>query len=210
LRWRRGGSPDEGIGIEMNDRGQAQSGRTFDADPALVESCLNGDPRAWDELVERYGRLVYSIPRRMGFSATDADDVFQEVFATLLRSLGSVRDRKRLSAWLITTTRRECWRRGRTMARHAELDESLADGTPPVIDEIARWEREQGVREAVRRLDARCRELLTALFLDASSPSYEAIAARLGMPVGSIGPTRARCFKKLEAQLRELGVDVAV
>jgi RNA polymerase sigma factor (sigma-70 family) len=194
----------------MSDRERPPSQRAYETDPALVESCLAGDPRAWDELVERYGRLVYSIPRRMGFSAADADDVFQEVFTTLLRSLGGLRDRTRLSAWLITTTRRECWRRGRTTARHAELDESLTDGAPPAIDEIARWEREQGVREAVRRLDTRCRELLTALFLEASSPSYEAIAARLGMPVGSIGPTRARCFKKLEAHLRELGVDVAV
>lgn len=194
----------------MIDRVQAQSHRAYETDPALVEACLNGDPRAWDELVERYGRLVYSIPRRMGFSAMDADDVFQDVFATLLRSLGSLRDRSRLSAWLITTTRRECWRRGRVASRHAELDESLADGAPPAVDEVARWEREQGVREAVRRLDDRCRELLTALFLETSSPSYEAIAARMGIPIGSIGPTRARCFKKLEARLLELGVDVAV
>jgi RNA polymerase sigma factor (sigma-70 family) len=191
------------------DSRQTSSTRAFETDPALVESCLNGDPQAWDELVERYGRLVYSIPRRIGLSAADADDVFQDVFATLLRSLGSLRDRTRLSAWLITTTRRECWRRGRSSPRHAELDESLADGAPPAVDEITRWEREQGVREAVRRLDDRCSALLTALFLDATSPSYEAIAARLGMPVGSIGPTRARCFRKLEAHLRELGVDDA-
>ena len=66
------------------------------------------------------------------------------------------------------------------------------------------------MRQALRRLDDGCRELLTALFLDPAGPSYEAIAARLGMPVGSIGPTRARCFRKLEALLRETGIDAAV
>ena len=77
-------------------------------DAALVHACLAGDQRAWDELVERYGRLVYGIPRRMGFSAADADDVFQNVFAILLRYLSDLRDYTRLAAWLVTTTRREC------------------------------------------------------------------------------------------------------
>jgi len=180
-------------------------------DEALVQACLGGDQRAWDELVDRYGRLVYAIPRRMGLSPMDADDVFQEVFATLVRSLGSLRDQRRLAGWLITTTRRECWRRGRAAAqrRETEMAETIADGGSEPIDDVVRWEREQAVRQALRRLDERCRALLTALFLEASAPSYEEIAAHLGMPVGSIGPTRARCFRKLDAILRELGFDGA-
>lgn len=176
-------------------------------DPALVQSCLAGDERAWEELVDRYGRLVYAIPRRMGLSETDAQDVFQNVFASLLRHLAHLRDQTRLSAWLITTARRESWRIGRAAGRHAELDETMADNAPAAFDDVVRWEREQSVRQAMRRLDDRCRELLGVLFLEPATPSYEAIAARLGMPVGSIGPTRARCFKKLDAILRELGVD---
>jgi RNA polymerase sigma factor (sigma-70 family) len=182
------------------------------SDPLLVRACLAGDDAAWEELVDRYGRLVYSIPRRLGFSEADAEDVFQNVFVTLLRNLGQLRDQTRLSAWLITTTRRETWRLGRRGTRRAEdeLDESLPADEPDSLDDVLRWEREQGVRQAMRRLDDRCRELLTALFLEPATPSYEAIASRLGIPVGSIGPTRARCFKKLDAILRELGIDGAV
>lgn len=191
----------------MSER--ARSTHIAASDTELIQACLVGDQLAWEELVDRYGRLVYAIPRRMGLSATDADDVFQEVFAALVRSLGSVRDQARLSAWLITTTRRECWRRGRATARarESELTEAIEDGGSGPAEEVVRWEREQGVRQAMRRLDERCRELLTALFLDPATPSYDAIAARLGMRVGSIGPTRARCFKKLDAILRELGFE---
>jgi RNA polymerase sigma factor (sigma-70 family) len=179
------------------------------SDPVLIQACLDGDEGAWRELVDRYGRLVYAIPKRMGLSDGDADDVFQNVFVTLLRHLDNLRDRTRLSAWLITTTRREAWRYGRAISRRAEfaLDESIVDEAPPPIEDLVRWEREQAVRQAMRRLDARCRELLTMLFLEPAATRYELIATRLGMPAGSIGPTRARCFKKLDAILREMGID---
>jgi len=177
------------------------------SDAELVRACRAGDARAWEQLVERYGRLVAAIPRRLGMSSVDADDVFQDVFTLLLRHLGSLRDEQRLGAWLITTTRRECWRRMRATRDHVELPEEMPADDPGLLEEIARGEREQGVREAMARLDARCRELLTALFLDASQPDYGAIARRLGMAVGSIGPTRARCFRKLDGFLREIGID---
>lgn len=176
-------------------------------DAALVQACLAGEEKAWEELVDRYGRLVYSIPRRMGMSPADADDVFQDVFATLLRYLGSLRDQSLLAAWLITTTRRECWRRGRSAMRHVELTDTLVDEAAAPFEDIERWEREQSVRQAMRSLDERCRDLLTALFLELETPSYERIAERLGIAVGSIGPTRARCFRKLDAILRELGLE---
>ena len=181
--------------------------RVFHSDPSLVGACLAGDERAWEELVERYGRLVYAIPRRMGFSAADADDVFQAVFTLLLRHLPRLRDQTRLSSWLITTTRRECWRFGRKAPRHDGLDEAIADDADPPQAEIERGEREQAVRQAMRRLDGRCRDLLVALFLAPAPPAYEALGAQLGMPVGSIGPTRARCLRKLEGLLLEEGIE---
>jgi RNA polymerase sigma factor (sigma-70 family) len=150
--------------------------------------------------------LVLSVARRCGLSDADADDVFQIVFTTLFRRLEGLRDQTRLSSWLITTTYREAWRLGKTAQRDAPLSEAIVDvGTPPV-DLVAQTEREQAVREAMTRLDDRCRDLLTALFLSADQPAYDEIARRVGMPVGSIGPTRARCFKKLEAILERLGV----
>lgn len=200
---RSGGAPGGAPGLE-----DAVS-RAHQADPRLVRACLDGDQGAWDELVERYGRLVSSIPRRMGMSPADAEDVFQNVFLTLYRRLGDLRDQTRLSAWLITTTQRECWRLAKRGDRNAgaALDDGIADDAPSPAEEVSRLELEHAVRDAMRRLDERCRALLTALFLEPTPPAYDALAARLGMPLGSIGPTRARCFRKLEASLRTMGID---
>lgn len=174
---------------------------------ALVHACLDGEEAAWNELVDRYGRLVYSIPRRMGLTAADADDVFQNVFLLLYRNLSGLRDQSRVSAWLITTTNRECWRLIRQSGRYVDLSDHHADDAPLPETEVTRLEREQAVRQGLRQLDDRCRELLTALFFDPAEPGYDQIAARLRMAVGSVGPTRARCFRKLESILHRLGFD---
>ena len=180
-------------------------------DVALVRACVAGEAGAWDELVERYGRLVLASARRCGLGPEDAEDVFQNVFTIMLRRLETLRDQARLSSWLITTTYRESWRlaRARRDATTAELDDQLRDTREAPPEEVARLEREQLVHAALRRIDDRCRNLLMALFLDAGEPSYEEISARFGMAIGSIGPTRARCFRKLEAVLAEVGIDGA-
>lgn len=175
------------------------------SDPALVQACIDGDEHAWNKLVAQYGRLVYSIPLRCGLSSGDADDVFQNVWSIALHQLPRLRDQTRLSSWLITTTYRECWRlRKQTVP---SLDDNIVDASAPPIEDVLRWEREHQVREALSRLDDRCRILLSALFLEHDQPSYEMIAVGLGVPMGSIGPTRARCFKKLEAVLIKMGFD---
>ncbi len=178
---------------------------TYRSDPALVQACIDGEEGAWFELVERYSRLVYSIALRNGFPAADADDVVQNVFLIALRRLTGLRDQTRLSSWLITTTYRECWRLRRREPAQDELDEAVPDAGEPVGAELLRWEREQQVHEALGRIDDRCRELLSALFLEEGEASYAVVAERLGVPVGSIGPTRARCFKKLEKALGQVG-----
>jgi RNA polymerase sigma factor (sigma-70 family) len=176
-------------------------------DTALVQACLAGDQDAWEQLVEKYARLVYSVARRCGLSEADADDVLQVVFTTLFRRLHGLRDQARLSSWLITTTYRESWRVGRTPGRHVELGATIVDDQAPPSELAARCERDQLVREAMAALDERCRDLLTALFLVDDGAAYADVAERLGMPVGSIGPTRARCFKKLESLLRTRGLE---
>ncbi len=178
----------------------------YRADPGLVRACLDGDEAAWKELVERYGRLVYSIPRRYGLSASDADDVFQNVFTIVLRRLGELRNQTCLSAWLITITHREAQRFSRCMKPSSELDENLMDEKAPPLEEFQRFERAQIVRQALNRLAPRDRDMLTALMQD-PPPSYEDLARRFDLAVGSIGATRARCFKKLEAVLVEMGFD---
>ncbi len=175
-------------------------------DAALVAACLDGSQAAWDEMVERFGRLVFSIPRRYGFSETDAEDVHQSVFTLLYQKLDTVRDAERLAPWLIRTTHRVCYRAGKRSRRHAQLDRVLQIAAEPAEDDAAEWELRHQVRQALDRLGGRCRDLLTALFLAPGTPSYHRIAEDLGMKVGSIGPTRARCFEKLEKILAEMAI----
>jgi RNA polymerase sigma factor (sigma-70 family) len=175
-------------------------------DPELIQACLRGDKAAWDALVERYGRLVYSIPRRYGLTAEDADDVFQGVFLTAYRALGNLKDRSRLSSWLITTTHRECWRVGKRSSRYPNLDEQIDNVAEPKEEQVEDWERRHLVRQALASLGGRCEQLLKLLFMEQHEASYERIAEKLEMKIGSIGPTRARCLEKLEQILQELGV----
>jgi RNA polymerase sigma factor (sigma-70 family) len=177
------------------------------SDAELVRCCLHGDDTAWRQLVDRYQRLVFSVALRAGLGQDDADDVFQIVFTTLYRRLDGLRDHGKLASWLITTTQREAWRVGRSQRGRSALDEQVIDERATAAELTEQADRDQRVREAMARLDKRCRALLTALFLDAEAANYAVIANRIGMPIGSIGPTRARCFKKLEALLIEAGID---
>jgi RNA polymerase sigma factor (sigma-70 family) len=179
------------------------------SDPALVQACVARDQRAWEELVDRYSRLIYSIPRRYGMSEADADDVHQNVFRILAEKLEQLQDQTRLSSWLITTAHRECWRLRRNSGEVAQpLDGNRIDDRMPQ-EEVQTLERRQLVRQALNAIGSPCRDLLQALFLEPSEGSYEQIAARLGMKVGSIGPTRARCLEKMAATLKELGLGSA-
>jgi RNA polymerase sigma factor (sigma-70 family) len=163
---------------------------------SLVAACLRGDQRAWDRLVDAYGRLVYTICHRCGLRAEDADDVFQEVFTLLFRCLPTLRDDAKLGAWIATITARECWRRCRAASAAAARVEPAAEDHSAI-----RRERADAVHEAVNHLPERERHLVLALFADTSPGTYTAAAARARMPTGSIGPTRARCLNHLEERL---------
>lgn len=165
------------------------------SDAEVLARCRAGQDAAWNELVNRYGRLVYSVPRQYGFDAATCDDLFQEVFAVLLASLPRIREPDRVRSWLLTTVHRLCRRhRGRS------APEPLAEA-PPIDDSPAdqadRRERHDLVRQALRELGGPCRKLLEALFLSPNRMEYHQIARDLNMPLGSVGPTRARCLAKL-------------
>lgn len=176
-------------------------------DTTLIDRCLRGEAHAWHALVERYERLVFSIPLRYGLAAADAEDVMQATFVSLYRSLAKLRDHQRLAPWLITTAHRETWRVGKARGQYAALDERIHDVSEPQEEHAVRWERQHLVRQALGQLGGVCEALLTALFLSPQAPSYDELAKSLGMRVGSIGPTRARCFQKLEGLLRQLGLN---
>jgi RNA polymerase sigma factor (sigma-70 family) len=179
-------------------------------DPELIEACLKGSGQAWEALLIRYQRLIYSIPLRYGLPEHDANDVFQNVSLLLWENLGHIRDRERLGAWLVITTRRECWRMLRqrrqniTTLEGETLDKLLPMG-PLSEDEFLVMEQQSQIRAAVETLDAPCRELLKLLFYTEPRPAYSEIARSLALPEGSIGPTRARCLEKLLKILEDMG-----
>ncbi len=178
------------------------------SDATLVLACRSGDAHAWEALVERYQRLICSIPRYSGLNEDEVADVLQQVFTKLIEKLDDIEQPERIRAWLVTTARRETLevlRRGRRGdAAHLQNIRPDADeivnvpSEAPLPEEILlQLEAEHSLRLAVAALDDRCRKLLRLLYYSRDALSYAEIAARLGVMEGSIGPTRARCFEKL-------------
>ena len=180
------------------------------SDVELLDGCRRGDARAWEALVSRFERLVYAIPRRSGLSDELAADVFQHVFTALFENLGRIEDPQRLTGWLATTARRESWRLSRQAGRQAAADiddEAAQVGDTAALpgEALIDLERQHAVRTAVARLDTRCARLIRMLFYAEPAPPYAVIAVDLGVPEGSIGPTRARCLRKLREILEAGG-----
>jgi len=191
------------------------------SDKELVEACLReGDEVAgtsgvlertvaWEALIRRYERLIYSVPIRLGMTAQEAVDVFQSVCFILFRKLSSLRNHDRIYSWLITTTTRECWRLGAQNSKKHQNNNALAASNDGVSAEQLALERhlaEQqsaAVRAAIAELPPKCRELLNVLYFVSDDSSYQGAAERLNMPVSSIGPTRGRCLRKLRKILED-------
>jgi RNA polymerase sigma factor (sigma-70 family) len=178
----------------------------------LVRAAATGDHRAWDELVDRYSGLLWSIAMAYRLDRADAADVVQTVWLRLLENLEKLREPDRVAAWLATTTRREC-QRALAQARrvlptedHRRLEPRDAAPTPEAV--MVASERDRLLWVAFERLPERCRRLLRILMAD--PPPYEVVAAALGMPVGSIGPTRARCLEQLRRRLSASGISADV
>ena len=185
-------------------------------DKTLVLRYRAGDQAAWASLVQRYQRVVYAIARHAGLDETLAADVFQTVFMRLVQHLPRIAEPERLQNWICTTAQREAWlqrRRSRqlvsmtvsmspvdadgTQARD-ETSQAIADSAPGPEATVEHWQQLAQVLRGLDRLGEPCRQLLHALFHD-DDASYSQVAADLEMPVGSIGPTRARCLAKLRA-----------
>lgn len=180
------------------------------SDLDLIRGCRKGDARSWEELLDKYERLVFSIPLRYGLSREDAADVSQLVFTILLQNLESLPDDSRLGPWLSTVTRRHTWRlmersRRERPTEKQDLGESAVLLGKDPEDDIERWEMTQWLNEGLSLISDRCRELLTTLYFQPEQPSYAETAAHFGIPVGSVGPTRARCLKDLRKALLKKG-----
>jgi RNA polymerase sigma factor (sigma-70 family) len=166
-----------------------------------------GDQGAWSALVAEFGDVVWATVRTHRLSAADTADAVQCTWLRLVEHLDRIENPARVGPWLATTARRECLavirRAGRVVPLGDELPEVPSDAPPPghrLIDE----ERASAVHDALAELRPRDRALLRMLAAD-PAPSYEEIGAALGMPIGSIGPTRARALERLAGELQRAG-----
>ena len=178
----------------------------------LVRGAAGGDEVAWRGLVERFSGLVWAVARAYRLTHADAADVYQTTWLRLAEHIRRIDHPDRVGAWLATAARRECLQSLRSTARTTptddmdRLDASPAVGNPTEETVLAaEQEREDADRAAVvwralGRLSARCRELLRVL-MASPPPSYAEVAAALGLPLGSIGPTRARCLQRLREEV---------
>jgi len=177
----------------------------------LVRSATDGDQQAWNELVDRFSGLLWAICRAFRLNSSDASDVCQLTWLRLLEHLESIRDPARLPGWLATTCRRECLVLLRRNKRLQPVDDERlhylssdqpGPGQAAADTAVLVADRDAGLWHAFTRLSDRCQQVLRMLVVipDTGPPSYQLAAQALGVPTGSLGPTRGRCL----AQLRDL------
>ena len=197
--WVRGAR----YGMTPLETPQVATDDSASTDYQLLQRCAAGDERAWDQLVGRYDRLVFSVALKNGVSREDAADITQLTFLALLDSIEMLREDGSLPSWLMTVARRQAWRvRQRRQREQPWPTEEMEFGA---TDED--YERIAVVHGALARLGKQCRRLLYALFFDPEAPSYAVIAERLNCAVGSIGPQRARCLQRMRDLLQEDGAE---
>jgi RNA polymerase sigma-70 factor (ECF subfamily) len=185
------------------------------SDQELVRLCLSGDPLAWEPLILRYVNLVYSIPKDCGFDESDCRDVVQNVYLTLYKSLGSLRDGGKVYAWLMTTTYRECLaliaRKERDRVPEVETEgpserpsEEPLDPAGTLEEIMLSAEKQQILREVLEKWGNPCRVLIKMLYFE--ERSYKETAARLGVSHQGMGARSARCLDKLRSMISERGI----
>jgi RNA polymerase sigma factor (sigma-70 family) len=179
-------------------------------DANLIHRCRGNDQAAWDELVERYQRLIFAIPKRSGLSDEQAADVFQEVFLTLFEKIDEIKQPERIRSWLVTTAKFKTWaviRSSRGFYSPGTEEEmaaemaSIADHSPLADDMLIELEEQHLIRTALHKLEEKCRQILSMLYLAEPAASYADVAVAIGVGETSISPMRTRCLKKLQTIL---------
>ena len=171
----------------------------------LVRRAADGDKHAWSRLVDQYGRLIWSITVKFKLAEGDAADVVQTTWMRLIEHIDRIEQPARVGSWLASTARNECLRhvaaRKRIVLVREDGEFDSADQHEPEVDEaLLASERAQDVREAMALLPPQWQRLMELLMSD-PAPSYAEISDQLGLPIGSIGPTRGRCLARLRVLL---------
>lgn len=177
-------------------------------DERLVQACLAGDENAWNRLIDKYKRLIYSVPVKYGMSPDDAADIFQNVCVDLFTNLAKLRKIESLRSWLITVATHKCFHHKRQQRQDVELDameQEMAEEIAPAPEVMQEVQEEQAVRDALQRLTPRCAELVRLLFFEQPPVPYNQVAQKLGLATGSIGFIRGRCLNRLQKILAEMG-----
>jgi RNA polymerase sigma factor (sigma-70 family) len=186
----------------LTDRRAAMRGERDTA--SLVEAAADGEAQAWQELIDRYAVLIRSVCRSHRLSHADGEDVAQLTWLRAVEHIGRLRDPERFGAWLGTTARRECLRvlqgRKRVIPTCDEVRNPLFAAHVDEEEIAVAAERRVAVRQALTTLPDKQRTLLVLLHSE-REPSYDDISARLGMPIGSIGPTRGRALERLRKEI---------
>ena len=183
------------------------------SDEELFSACRRGDESAWDKLVDRYQRLVCAIPRRAGLSEDLVEEVFQEVFLTLLEKLDDIEQPDRLRAWLVTTAKFKTWRvfKGEKISFQSfDFEEiggiegafDVRDDSPLPDEVLVEIEQQHLIRTAIDWLDERSKKIITMLYLRHPAASYAQVASAIGVSETSISPLRARSLEKLVKLLK--------
>jgi RNA polymerase sigma factor (sigma-70 family) len=171
----------------------------------LVRHAAAGDKVAWERLVDQYSRLIWAITRDFRLAEIDAADVVQTTWLRLLEHISRIEYPERIGSWLATTARHECLRHLAASKRVMLVDDHDAtfghSQQPDAEERLLAGERAQEVREAVSTLPTRSQQLLELLMAD-PPVSYTEISHQLGLPIGSIGPTRGRCLERLRLMLQ--------
>lgn len=175
-------------------------------DARLVERCRRGDQTGWDDLIDRYQRLIYSIPRRAGLTDEQCADVFQDVCLTLFQKIDEIEQPRRIRSWIVTTAKFKTWALVRGSKRlyspsteeemEAEMN-NLADRSPLADDRLIELEEQHLIRTAMNALEERCRQIITMIYLRDPAATYAEVGAAIGVGETSISPLRTRCLKKL-------------
>jgi len=188
--------------------GGPTSSALYDAATDSFRRWRAGEEPALDDLVRTMSPVLWHVVRATGLDREAAEDVIQNTWLTLVRSADSVRDAQAITRWLCTAARREAWRVAKQSTRQQPVeDESIArrlPDEPAPENQVVLDDDNARLWACLGRLDTRCQRLLRIVAAEAR-PDYTAIAAELGMPVGSIGPTRGRCLDKLRRELAQEG-----
>jgi RNA polymerase sigma factor (sigma-70 family) len=170
----------------------------------LLAAAREGSEDALGQMVTELSPLLWQVARAAGLSSGDAEDVLQTTWMRLVAHLGDIHDSAALTSWLVTTTKREAWRVSAEGRRQLPADQEsfaeLPDQGPGSEEQVITEDQRRVLWAAIGQLSRRCQELLRIIAF-APRPDYTAVAAALGMPVGSIGPTRGRCLAKLRVLL---------